>query len=102
MKKMLALLLATTLTAASLAGCGGGGETSGDATNAATEAAASGETAAPVASDGSLKLAVTTGDGSTTDDRIPTPWYNRILATNLMYRGLFLADSTLTEVEPIC
>ena len=100
MKKMLALLLATTLTAASLAGCGGGGETSGDATNAATEAAASGETAAPVASDGSLKLAVTTGDGSTTDDRIPTPWYNRILATNLMYRGLFLADSTLTEVEP--
>lgn len=49
---------------------------------------------APAAGADTLKLAVTTGDGSTTDDRIPTPWYNRIMATNLMYRALFLADST--------
>ena len=99
MKKLLALVLATTLTAASLAGCGGGA--SNDAPAAATEASGGGTAAAaPAAADGSLQLAVTTGDGSTSDDRIPTPWYNRILATNLMFRGLFLADSTLTEVEP--
>lgn len=49
---------------------------------------------------GTLKLSVTTGDGSTSDDKIPTPWYNRIMATNLMFRSLFLADSDLTNPQP--
>ncbi len=94
MKKMFAIVLTAALTTATLAGCGSG-KTASD--TPATSAAA-GET--PAATEGTLKLAVTTGDGSTTDDKIPTPWYNRIMATNLMYRALFLADSTLTEVKP--
>ena len=103
MKKMFAIVLTAALTTATLAGCGSG-KTASDtpATSAAqageTTTAAAGET--PAATEGTLKLAVTTGDGSTTDDKIPTPWYNRIMATNLMYRALFLADSTLTEVKP--
>ena len=107
MKKMLALLLATSLTAAALSGCGSSKTDSGagttQAATAATEKAgeSSGAAAeAPAVGGDTLKLAVTTGDGSTTDDRIPTPWYNRIMATNLMFRGLFIADSTLTEVKP--
>lgn len=34
------------------------------------------------------------------DDRIGFPWLNLDLSTTLMYRGLFLADYTMTEVEP--
>lgn len=103
MKKMLAIVLTAALTATTLAGCGSGkspGETSAaSATQAGgTTTAAAGET--PAAAEGTLKLAVTTGDGSTKDDRIPTPWYNRIMATNLMFRALFLANSSLTEVKP--
>ena len=45
-------------------------------------------------------MSVTTGDGSTTDDKIPTPWYNRIMATNLMFRALLIADSDLTNPQP--
>ena len=98
MKKMLAALLATTLVVASLAGCGSG--------NKETTAAKSGETTAESTAEaanvdgGTLKLSVTTGDGSTTDDKIPTPWYNRIMATNLMFRALLIADSDLTNPEP--
>lgn len=107
MKKVLALLMAVTLGALTVTGCGSGTGSSG--TTAAAEGAEStgqestgNSQAAPasVSADGALKLAVTTGDGSTKDDRIPTPWYNRIMATNLMFRGLFLADSTLTQVKP--
>lgn len=47
-----------------------------------------------------LELAITTGDGSSTDDKIPTPWYNRNMATNLMFRSLFIADSSLEHVQP--
>ena len=57
-------------------------------------------TSTPTVSDGSLKLVLSTADGSSTDDRVPTPWYNRNLATNLMFRSLFVADSTLTGVKP--
>ncbi|MDO5135629.1 MAG: ABC transporter substrate-binding protein [Eubacteriales bacterium] len=56
--------------------------------------------AADAGASGTLKLSVTTGDGSTSDDKIPTPWYNRIMATNLMFRALFLADSDLTNPQP--
>lgn len=104
MKKTLALVLTAALAVTALSGCGSKKTDTTTQTQAAAEqTTAAGETAAAggaSASAGTLKLAVTTGDGSTTDDKIPTPWYNRIMATNLMYRALFLADSTLTEVTP--
>lgn len=94
MKKMLAAILATTLVVSSLVGCG-------SSKKETTAPAASGETtAAAETTSGALKLSVTTGDGSTTDDKIPTPWYNRIMATNLMFRALFIADSDLTNPQP--
>ena len=79
-------------------GCGSG--------NKETTAAKSDETTAESTAEaanvdgGTLKLSVTTGDGSTTDDKIPTPWYNRIMATNLMFRALLIADSDLTNPQP--
>ncbi len=104
MKKTLALVLTAALAVTALSGCGSKKtDTTTHTPAAAEQRSAAGETAAAggaSASAGTLKLAVTTGDGSTTDDKIPTPWYNRIMATNLMYRALFLADSTLTEVTP--
>ena len=96
MKKMLAAILATTLVVASLVGCGSSKkETTAPVASGETTAAAETGTAS-----GALKLSVTTGDGSTTDDKIPTPWYNRIMATNLMFRALFIADSDLTNPQP--
>lgn len=104
--KLLVGLLGATMIAGMLAGCGnssapetqaGGSQSSAAGTEAGSDAdqAQSGTDGA-----GTLKLAVTTGDGSTTDDKIPTPWYNRIFATNLMFRSLFTTDSHLTEVNP--
>ena len=90
-KKLIAFGVATVLALGSLSGCG--------SKKATLEESGSSEKP-NVSEAGTLKLAVTTGDGSTTDDKIPTPWYNRIMATNLMFRGLFLADSSLTEVKP--
>ena len=98
MKKMLAAFMATALIVGSLVGCG---SSTKKETTAAT--AASGETTAEstaAVEGGTLKLSVTTGDGSTSDDKIPTPWYNRIMATNLMFRALFIADSDLTNPQP--
>lgn len=99
MRKVLALIMATSLAAAAITGCGSGN--GGGAKSGAAGSKSAGQTgAADTAFPGALKLAVTTGDGSTTDDKIPTPWYNRIMATNLMFRGLFIADNTLTKVKP--
>lgn len=47
-----------------------------------------------------LKLVLSTNDGSTTDDRVPTPWMNHNLATSLMFRSLLIADSSLQETGP--
>ena len=47
-----------------------------------------------------LKLVLSTNDGSTTDDHVPTPWMNHNLATSLMFRSLLLADSSLQETSP--
>ena len=47
-----------------------------------------------------LRLVLSTSDGSTTDDKVPTPWYNHNMATNLMWRGLLIADSSLTKTSP--
>lgn len=44
--------------------------------------------------------AVTTGDGSCTPTTTIHPWYNRIMATNLMCRACSGGRHTLTEVKP--
>lgn len=90
MKKKIALLLSGCMLAASIAGCGGG----------TTKPNQSAGGSANMASDGTLKLVLSTTDGSSTDDKVPTPWLNRSIPTNLMFRSLFLADSTLTKAEP--
>ncbi len=84
----LSLLLAAALSTCCLAACG----------PSASSDAPSVEGAA--AFDDVLKLAVTTGDGFSTDYNIPTPWYNRTFATNIMFRSLLAADSTLTRTSP--
>ncbi|MGN0305858.1 MAG: ABC transporter substrate-binding protein, partial [Lachnospiraceae bacterium] len=95
-KRLLAIIVTVTLAVSSLAGCGTA-KTQGDTVQVATS-----DEIVEVADEfgQALKLSVTTGDGSTTDDKIPTPWLNRIMATNLMFRALFLADSSLTNPQP--
>lgn len=93
MKKRLSLILIAALSISLLAGCGKK-EESEEKTESGNK------TEASVNNEGALELAVTTGDGSSTDDRIPTPWYNRNFATNLMFRSLFVADASLTSAEP--
>lgn len=94
MKKIMAALLSGVLCLATFTGCGQPVKDSGSAKEVST----------PTDTNGSkeqvLNLALSTGDGFTTDDKIATPWSNRSMATNLMFRSLFIADSTLTEVSP--
>lgn len=91
MKKLFALLLSATMALGMFTSCGS------QSNNVPSE---NNGTSTPGVSDGSLKLVLSTADGSSTDDKVPTPWYNRNLATNLMFRSLFIADSTLTSVKP--
>lgn len=108
MKKFLALFLAAVLLLG-LAACGGSANTDGSsASNSATPNSNAGSNApantgsgtAPSYEGGTLKVALSTNDGSTTDDHVPTPWMNHNLATNLMFRTLFIADASLTKVSP--
>ena len=97
MKKLIAMLLALVMVL-SLAACGGNN-------NDATEPQVENETqGAPVeggeTASNTLKLVLSTNDGSTTDDKVPTPWLNHNMATNLMWRGLLVADSSLTKTSP--
>lgn len=78
--------------------CGGGSTTTTSGSTATSGAASTGTAAA--ASDGTLKLVLSTTDGSSTDDKVPIPWLNRTMPTNLMFRSLFIADSTLNETSP--
>ena len=96
MKKIIALAL-TLVMLVSLAACGS--KKQPDATPT-TGAAAEKPAETPASSDAALNLVLSTSDGSTTDDKVPTPWYNRNMATNLMFRSLFLANSSLTSVTP--
>jgi len=102
-KKILAFALCTGMAASILTGCGGE-QNNNEPKETVNEASNTGDQSQteqqPETESGTLKLAVTTGDGSTTDDRIPTPWYNRIFSTNLMYRSLFTTDSSLTDILP--
>lgn len=89
MKKKIAFLLSACMMAASISGCGG------DAKNSAASSSSASKT-----NNGTFKLVLSTTDGSSTDDKIPTPWLNRSIPTNLMFRSLYIADSTLTNVQP--
>ena len=99
MKKIMASALAMSL---SLVACGGG-KTEAPAPEQSTPAPESSTPAAPEAGapkNDTMKLVLSTNDGSTKDDRVPTPWLNRNMATNLMFRSLLLADSSLTKTSP--
>ena len=89
-------VMGVATAAVGLTACGSAAASTAASSAASAAASSSTAAAAPTA----LNLAVTTGDGSTTDDKIPTPWYNRMLSTNLMFRALFLADSSLETVSP--
>lgn len=95
MKRTLCLLLGIIMVLGMVA-C------SGDNASVSTTAASAPYSSTPEeeSSNDTLNLAVTTGDGQSTDDKIPTPWYNRTFAANLMFRSLLVADSTLTKTSP--
>ncbi len=98
LSRILAVMMSVALTAGVLAGCGSKSETT-EGTTTTTEAAAE----APAESstgEKALKLVLSTNDGSTQDDRVPTPWYNHTMATNLMWRSLLIADGSLTKTSP--
>lgn len=104
MKKMLALVLALVMVLA-MAACGGDSTTATEAPAANNEAPAANNEAtvadeATPAEGGTLKLVLSTNDGSTTDDKIPTPWLNHNMPTNLMFRALLTADASLTSTSP--
>lgn len=93
MKKKIAFLLSACMLVGILAACGGKPADGGAADDAS-------KTQGAAVSDGSLKLVLSTTDGSSTDDKVPTPWMNRRMPTNLMFRSLYIADSTLTKATP--
>lgn len=105
--RVLAAVLSVAMMATALTGCGSKAEETTAAAAAAetkaaaeTAAAEEKEEAAESTGDKVLKLALSTNDGSTQDDRVPTPWLNHNMATNLMWRCLLLADSSLTKTSP--
>ena len=95
MKRILTLVLALSMVLA-LAACGG----SPAATNSSNPTNSANPTQSQESGGDSLRIVLSTNDGSTTDDRVPTPWMNHNLATNLMLRTLLLADASLTETTP--
>lgn len=99
LSRALALLLSASMLAVMLAGCGGGNKPQGSS-SPAQSSAPSGDVSQPAAGGNALRLVLSTNDGSTKDDRVPTPWLNHNMATNLMWRSLLIADSSLTKTEP--
>ncbi|MDY4182630.1 MAG: ABC transporter substrate-binding protein [Pseudoflavonifractor sp.] len=99
LSRALALLLSASMLAVMLAGCGGGNKPQGSS-SPSQSSAPSGDVSQPAAGGNALRLVLSTNDGSTKDDRVPTPWLNHNMATNLMWRSLLIADSSLTKTEP--
>lgn len=100
MKKIMASALALAMSL-SLVACGGGKtETPSPEASAPEQSTTTPAPEAGTPKNDTLKLALSTTDGSIKDDRVPTPWLNRTMATNLMFRSLLLADSTLTKTSP--
>lgn len=100
LSRVLALMMSLTLVVGALTACGGGAEETTAETTAETTVETTAETTAEATGDKALQLVLSTNDGSTQDDRVPTPWLNRNMATNLMWRSLLIADSSLTKTEP--
>ena len=98
MKKILASVLALAM-AFSLAACGSKTPAASTGTPAASTSTPASQPAASGGND-TLKLVLSTTDGSSSDDSVPTPWLNHTIATNLMFRALLIADSSLTKTEP--
>ena len=103
MKKLsraLAIGLCAAMLAGTLAGCGNSGSPQQTPSSTPSPAAPSSQGTQPSSgSEGVLRLALSTNDGSTKDDRVPTPWLNHNMATNLMWRCLLIADSSLTKTS---
>ena len=100
LSRILAVAMSVSMLATALVGCGSKEEPAASAP-AESKPAASAPAAEPsTPANDTLKLVLSTTDGSTKDDRVPTPWLNRTMATNLMFRSLLLADSTLTKTSP--
>ena len=94
MKRFLALALSLSMMLGMTA-CGGDTGSSTASTSGSGTSASTSTTQTTGGSD-SFQIVLATNDGSTTDDRVPTPWMNHNLATNLMFRTLLLADASLT------
>lgn len=100
LSRILAVAMSVSMLATALVGCGSKEEPAASKP-AESKPAASAPAAEPsTPANDTLKLVLSTTDGSTKDDRVPTPWLNRTMATNLMFRSLLLADSTLTKTSP--
>lgn len=95
MKKYLAIAIAMVMLAGALAGCTASSSSSSGVSNNGDNS-----TVVATGSSDSLQLVLSTTDGSTKDTQVPSPWLNRNLPTNLMFRSLFIADSSLTSVAP--
>ena len=99
LSRAIAMILSVSMLAVMLTSCGGSTTSSTSATGSQTASTSQTEEQ-PTTGNDTLKLVLSTNDGSTKDDRVPTPWLNHNMATNLMWRGLLLADSSLTKTSP--
>ncbi|MDO5557999.1 MAG: ABC transporter substrate-binding protein [Oscillospiraceae bacterium] len=99
MKKLFTTLLSAALFLTMAVGCSTGNSSSGTQSSGSDSQTNSQSDSKNDNTSKTLNLAISTGDGSSTDDKVPTPWYNRTMATNLMFRSLFTSDSSLTEVS---
>lgn len=99
LSRILAAAMALVLVLGTFTACGGAGGTNTEANggaNSETNAGTNGGTSEEKA----FQIILSTNDGSTQDDRTAYPWLNRNMASNLMYRSILIADSSLTKTEP--
>lgn len=102
--KCLALALTVVMATAGLSACQGSGGTKTQETEASSQetkeakAESTGTDGGAAQTEGkALQLAmISEGNG----DRVTFPWQNRVLATNLMFRGVLIAEPDLTTVKP--
>lgn len=100
MKKKIALALAALMLVIPLSACGSKSDSQTTPDSSKKADASTTEDAAEEARSGALKLVLSASDGYSNNGQVPSPWLNRNMATNLMFRSLFIADNTLTSVEP--
>ncbi len=99
-KRLLSIFIATAMTAAALAGCGGAGnggaETSGEVSNAA------GQTAAAASNNGKTDLVVAMPDDLTTFDPVGTSAMADMSILKLLYLRLYTRDENQQPVPQLC